>query len=262
MRPALYTFFVVLAGVWLGSVRAQTAMSVEELVARVQANTDQFEHSLPNFVCDEKVSSSLFHRGKQHDKTIESRFVGVQKRNRNVSFTESREVVSVNGQPAAKDQRYEGPFLFGGGFSSMLSLTFGLEASPYHTYTLAGEETVNGRPAFVLTFKTKEGQHHLFFLIDGKTVVNNDIGKAWIDKESYHVLRLERRYLNVGKNQGPLAAVVDYAEVQIGGQPFWMPKTVHAWQSAMKGGDHGEFSASYSNYRKFDVSSAIAFDEK
>jgi hypothetical protein len=113
----------------------------------------------------------------------------------------------------------------------------------------------------VLEFATREGQKELYFDLYGKAVLQKDVGKAWIDKISLRVLRLERHHLNVQKGQSPMVATVDYGEVRIDGKPFWMPVTVKAEQS-FKGGEWGQYLATYTNYRKFEVSSGIVFDEK
>jgi hypothetical protein len=239
---------------------AQTP-TVDAILAEVQNNAGQFVRSLPDFVCDEKVTSRGLHRGKVLEVVIESQFVGLQKRSGRMSYSETREIRTVDGNPARTGQKFTGPFLFGGGFSSLLDETFSPKYVSSHTYKIAGEEALNGTPAFVLEFATKEAQKELYFLLYGKAVLQKDVGKAWIDKTSLRVLRLERHHLNVQKGQTPMVATVDYGEVRIDGKPFWMPTSVKAEQS-FKGGELGQYLATYTNYRKFEVSSGIVFDEK
>lgn len=240
--------------------------TVDEILARVQTNTGEFEQSLPDFVCDEKVTSKGVHKGKLSETIVESHFVGLQKKNGNKSFTETREIVTIGGKPARRGQRMDAPFLFGGGFSSVLDLTFAAKNTASQTYKIVGEETLGGRPALVIEFATNEGQKDLFFDNGSRVVAENDTGKAWIDRDSFHVLRLERHYLNVPKGSTPIIATVEYGEVRIGGKPFWMPLAVHAEADAYQIGsthaENGEYAAIYTNYRKFDVSTGIVFDEK
>ena len=238
----------------------QASTTVAEILAQVQLNAGQFVRSLPDFVCDERVTSRGTHKGKVTQVVIESHFVGLQKKSGRMSYTETREINTVNGQPARKGQRFQGPFLFGGGFSSILNQTFSPIFVPSHTYKIAGEEMLRETDTLVMEFATKEGQKELYFDYFGKAVVQKDTGKAWIDKGSLQVLKLERHYLNVQKGESPMLATVEYGEVRIDGKPFWMPSRVSA-QQTFKGGDTGEYLAEYSNYRKFEVSSGIVFTE-
>jgi hypothetical protein len=248
-----------------GRLSSQSAISpravapIDEILARVQTNTGQFAQSLPDFVCDEKVTSKAVKRSRPHRVVIESHFVGLQKTNGRMAYTETREIVTVNGSKAAKGQKFEGPFMFGGGFSSLLEHTFSSKSAPSHTYQITGEEMLGGRPALVIEFATKESQQELFLGFYGRGYIQKDTGKAWIDKETMQVMRLERRYLNVPKGETPIVASVEYGEVRIDGKPFWMPATVRAAQTASKRWAKGEYLAAYTNYKKFQVSSEISF---
>ena len=99
MRPA----FPLLAG-WLSiqALAAQTpAPTIDEILARVQTNTGQFESVLPDFVCDGKVVSLKILRNLlTREGSAESHFTGLQKKSGKMNFTESREFVTINGKPA------------------------------------------------------------------------------------------------------------------------------------------------------------------
>lgn len=241
------------------AISGQGQPAIDEILARVQTNTGQFVQSLPDFVCDERVTSKAVRRGKQLEVVIESHFVGLQKRAGRNSYTETREVVSINGEPAKKGQKTRGPFLFGGGFSSILEITFSARSIPSHTYKIAADEIVRGKQVIVVEFATREDQKDLYFDSFGKTRLQHDVGKAWLDKDSLQVLRLERHYLNVGEGQSPLISMVEYSNVRIGDKTFWMPSTVTATQSDSKKTSQAEYRAVYTNYRKFEVSSGIVF---
>jgi hypothetical protein len=236
--------------------------TVEEILARVQSNTGQFETSLPDFVCDEKVTSRDIEKNGLVEVVIESHFAGLQKETRKLGFTEHREIVTLNGKPARKNQKFEGPFLFDGGFSAILHETFSAKNVPSQTYKIAGEEMLAGKPAIVIEFATREGQKELYITFYGKTLVQKDVGKAWVDKQTLQLLRLERHFLNVPKGESPILSTVEYGEVQIDGKSFWMPSVVRSEQAQLKGARSGEYRAEYTNYRKFEVSSGIVFSEK
>jgi hypothetical protein len=235
--------------------------SIEEILARVQAGTGQFEKSLPDFVCDEKISSLARYGKKMIEVTTLSHFTGVQKKSGPMNYTESRELISVDGRAAQPGQELSGPILFGGGFSSVLNETFSPRYAPIHSYRVAGERQFRGRTTLVVEFATRPGQTLLAQDIDGHRYLLNDTGVAWIDKETLRVLRLRRRYLNVPEGNSPAEATVDYSEVQIDGKPFWMPKTVRMTQGRSRTFQNGAYTAEYSNYRKFETSSAITFDK-
>src|SRR5208283_1829745 len=105
---------------WLSiqALNAQTTpLTVKEILARVQTNTGQFERSLPDFVCGETVDSqTIAHGVLAREGIAESHFTGLQEQNRRMTFTESREFVTIDGKPAGKGQTLRGVLLSGGGF--------------------------------------------------------------------------------------------------------------------------------------------------
>jgi len=253
--------FLLLAG-WLSiqALGAQTAApTVDQILARVQTNTGQFEASLPDFTCDETIVARRIEHGVMaRDGSAESHFTGLQKASGRMSFTESREYVTINGAPAVKGQRLGGAFLFEGAFSSLLDGTFSTRAALFHDYQIAGREKCNNRPALVIKFATKRGQSGLRAEWGGRTMVQRDRGTAWIDEETLQVLRIERRFMNLPPGWLGLVARVNYGAVTIDGKPFWMPIEVEAERSSIDNVSR-EYRAEYRNYRKFEVSSGISF---
>ena len=252
-----------LLAAWLSTqvLAAQTTpLTVKEILARVQTNTGQFERSLPDFVCDEKIDSQTIAHGVLAREAIaESHFTGLQKQNRRMTFTESREFVTINGKPAGKGQPLRGVFLFGGGFSSLLDQTFSAKFAPVHDYRITGEERFNDRAALVIEFATKPDQKLLQAAWKGTAMIQRDTGKAWIDLETLQVLRIERRFLNLPREWTGLVATVDYGPVSIDEKPFWMPLRVKADQTTKRGPEE-VYTAEYRNYRKFDVASGIVYE--
>jgi hypothetical protein len=246
--------------VWLDGGPTPT---IEEILARVQTNTGQFARSLPDFVCDEKVTSKALRKGQAVETTVESRFMGRQEKSGRMTFTESREVRSVDGKEAGPREKLKGPFLFAGGFSSLLDLTFAANHVAHHTYKIVGEERVLGRPLLVVEFATRSGQDAMKILHYGKPVAASDKGKAWIDRESLQVVKIVREF-GAGRGATAVTATVEYGEARIGERGFWMPLRVSAVQAAgtvaPKGVVNGEYVAVYRNYRKFDVTSGISFE--
>lgn len=236
--------------------------NLEEVLHRLQENVAQFAASLPDFVCNERIVSSKVENGRTTKETvIESVFTGSQKKDQqgHLAHTENREVTTIDGKKASKSNRPKGPFIVGGGFSSLLSAAFGAKAEPYRNYRLAGTETVEGRELLVVAFSTKEGQHEMMALFEKKPFAPQDTGKVWVDPESMKILRLEMRVLNPPRPISQWVVIADYGNVTIDGKPYWMPKTVKSEVSRDKGKGQARFVAEYSNYRKFDVSVGIKY---
>ena len=239
----------------------QTA-SIEDVLPRVQATASNFFSALPDFLCNEDATSTFASNGKLEKETrIQSTFRGVQAKSKGYSFTETRETQTINGQPAAKDEIVKDAFTFAGGFSSVLHETFAIENTGLQTFRIAGTDSVEGKKAIVIEFETRDGEKALAIGWRGKKVVTKETGKAWIDPQTMQVLRLERKYWNLPPAVTVLTVAVNYANVEIGGKMYLMPKTVRA-ESARANGKKSElriYTATYTQYRKFNVSSGVRF---
>jgi hypothetical protein len=242
---------------------AQSVPKLNQILPRIQEHVKEFEHSLPDFICDEKITSKELMAGKTiHETDIDSIFRGTQNRDKNPdkkyqAFTEWRDIQTIDGRPAPKGQQLTGPFLFGGGFSSILVEIFSAENSRYFNYKVIGIDKVDGQAAVVLKFETQKDQQALLHReLFGTQYVMKGSGKAWIDLSSMNVLRLEIQYLDPPMPEGVLSLSVDYAPVVIKEQTFWMPKTVTAEQTVPnpKMPVGGQYVAEYSNYQEFKVS--------
>jgi hypothetical protein len=247
---------------------AQSVPKLDQILPRVQEHVKEFEHSLPDFICDEKITSKELMGGTTiHETDIDSTFRGTQNRNRKPDgkyepFTEWRDIQTIDGRPAPKGQQLTGPFLFGGGFSSILVEIFSPENSQYFNYKVIGTESLDGKPAVVIKFETKKDQQALLHReLFGAEYIMKGSGKAWIDPLSMNVVRLELQYLDPPVPEGVLTVRVDYAEVVINEKKFWMPKTLRAEQTVPnpKMPVGGEYIAEYSNYQQFKVSTRITY---
>jgi hypothetical protein len=235
--------------------------TVDQVLHRIQQNVDQFEASLPDFLCDERIVSSAVASGKVTKHTvIESTFVSTRKPDelKHLQYIETRELIRVDGKSARKGQKPKGPFIQEGGFSAVLGTTFNERVASSRNYALAPPESLDGKPMLVITFATKEGQTQIGATVDGKSFLMTDSGKACIDPDSMQVVRLEKQVTHAPPPYDLWNLSVDYAPVTIAGKPFWMPRSVRteitpsSFTRAML-----RFEAGYSNYRKFDVTSGI-----
>ena len=247
---------------------SQPMPKLSQILPRLQDHVKEFEHSLPDFICDEKITSKELMGGTTiHETDIDSTFRGTQNRDKNPDgkyepFTEWRNIQMIDGRPAPKGQQLTGPFLFAGGFSSILVEIFSAENSRYFNYKIIGGDKVDDKPAVVLKFETKKDQEALLHRdLFGTRYVMKGSGKAWIDSTSMNVLRLEIQYLDPPMPEGVLTLAVDYAPVVIKEKTFWMPRTVTAEQTVAnpKAPVGGQYIAEYSNYHEYKVSVRIKY---
>src|SRR5689334_13420735 len=128
---------MLLQFLWGSPASAQT---IDEVLAAVGKNVSRFQDLLPDFVCNERITSTQFDSGKIiKQKVVESTFTGIQRSSEEkeirFAFTESREVLTVNGKPVAKGTPFPKlPYLFSGGFGSLLITTFAPENLAIHDY--------------------------------------------------------------------------------------------------------------------------------
>ncbi|HEY2360033.1 MAG TPA: hypothetical protein VGK36_02875 [Candidatus Angelobacter sp.] len=143
---------------------AQTVPKLDQILPRIQQRVKEFESSLPDFICDEKITSRELMGGKTiHETDIDSTFRGTQNKDKNPDgkyepFTEWRDIQTIDGRPAPKGQQLTGPFLFGGGFSSILVEIFSSENSRYFNYKVIGADKVDEKAAVLIKFETKKDQ--------------------------------------------------------------------------------------------------------
>jgi hypothetical protein len=253
----------------LGSIgSSQSVPKLGQILPRIQEHVKEFESSLPDFICDEKITSKELMGGTTiHETDIDSTFRGTQSRDKNPDgkyepFTEWRDIQTIDGRPAPKGQQLTGPFLFGGGFSSILDEIFSAKNAQYFNYKVMGTERIDQKSSVVLKFETKKDQNALLHReLFGTQYVMKGSGKAWIDLASMNVLRLEIQYLDPPMPEGVLSLAVDYAPVVIKEKTFWMPRTVTAEQTVPnpKMPVGGQYVAEYSNYQEFKVSVRIKY---
>ncbi len=237
---------------------------LDQVLSRIQDHVKEFELSLPDFICDERITSRELMSGTViHETVINSTFRGTQNKDgKDKPFTEWREIHTIDGRPAPKGQQLTGPFFFGGGFSSVLDTIFSVKNSQYFNYKLIGTQKLDEDVALVIKFETKKGQTALLHReLFGSQYVMKGSGKAWIDPSSMNVVRLELQYLDPPVPEGVLTVRVDYAEVVINEKKFWMPETLTAEQTVPnpKAPVGGQYIAEYSNYQQFKVATRITY---
>src|SRR5262245_8625149 len=103
-RPAIVVGFAFML-LFLSS--AACAQSVNEVLDAVNRNVKEFQETLPDFVCNERITSTELDDGLVvKEKVVESVFTGLQRSNIEnrvrFAFTESRDPISIDGKAVRK----------------------------------------------------------------------------------------------------------------------------------------------------------------
>jgi hypothetical protein len=198
------------------------AQSVDDVVAAVSKNVEQFQNQLPDFVCNERITSSTFESGKVRERrTVEAVFSESRKRG------EQRDIRAIDETPAKKNAKMPPlPAYFDVGFSGLLVTAFSPVILRMHNYSLDPKPGEPGR--ILLQFETRRDQNDLQWTLNGDKRVVRDTGNVWIDSASMQVSHLERHFLNLPRSLARLVITSDYGPVTIDEKQFWLPKTFQA----------------------------------
>jgi hypothetical protein len=232
---------------------------LSEIIEGVSQHVREFQELLPDFVCSEKITSNRRDSGKiTGQKTVESVFTSLQAPRSGLAFSESRDVTAIDGKqvrPGTSMPKL--PYEMGGGFGSLLAMTFAPANTMVHDYEIAEPEHQQDSKTILIRFRTKPGQRQLGEILNGRHFYSNDVGKALIDLRSMQVLRLERQSLD---NPAPFASnsmVVAYGPVAIDDREFWMPQSVRSEVVERNPKKTALYIAEYSDCRKFTTTVQI-----
>jgi hypothetical protein len=218
---------------------------VNDVVAAVSNNVEEFWKFLPNFICNEKITSATYSHGKtRKQKTVESIFISDRKTGSH------REITSIDGKPAKKNAKLpELPVNMSTGFGFIIQSTFTPNILQYHDYELRPNRDTDGRIA--VQFETKPDQQKIKWDLDGKALIARDAGTAWIDPASMQVVRIERSFLNLPDRLTEMILTSEYHPVTFGKNTFWLPEYLRTFLRERDPLKTGMFLAEYSNCRKF-----------
>jgi hypothetical protein len=224
---------------------------VNEVVAAVSKNVEEFWNLLPDFVCNEKITSATYTSGKiREQKVVESIFTSPRK------APSHREITSIDGKPAKKNAKMPGlPVNMTAGFGFIIQATFTSRMLQYHNYSLAPQRDRDGKMAVL--FETKKDQQEIKWDHGGKAFVARDAGTAWIDPVSMQVAQIERSFLNIPNHFSHMTLSSEYRPVAIGKNSFWLPQYLRADLTERDPEKTGMFLAEYTNCRKFGAEVTI-----
>jgi hypothetical protein len=249
------------------SVDAQSqAPAMEEVLATARRNVIQLRDTLPNFVCNEKITSHIFENSKMSkQKVIDSLFTWTreaQPKSKLERMIESREVLAIDGKPVRKGTEMpDAPFL--PNEPTVNSLFLVLASAPgvapyFYAYKVNGREQVGDLSTLRIEFEQM------------KPIIGSlrFAGTAWIDLEFMQTVRTELHLLGFARSSvmddfEAYSVLTDYAKAEIDGKPFWLPKSVKVEGTRNKNGKSdgyvARYLAEYANCHRFDVSVEIKF---
>jgi hypothetical protein len=233
----------------------QSNPTLDQILVRIESNTEQYKASVPSFLCDEDIVSQEIHDGKlKHETTVDALFRVTRSPSQQGVVDESREVRAVDGKPAGNN-KLKMPISFTGGFSGALAKF--LSADHHQCFDYASDpvaSTPKGSAAFIFTAREAAAKDPACASVQPGTK-----GKFITDSATGQVTHIERTVpYPIGKDPGILStASVDFAPVTLSGKSFWLPFMVSASTSETPKTNAFRFTARYSNYHRFAASSTI-----
>jgi len=230
---------------FLQTTASPPLQAVNDVVTAVSSNVAEFWNLLPDFVCNEKITSTTYESGKVRDqKIVESIFTSSNK------GSPQREVMAIDGKPAKNNAKMPGlPVELNMGFGFVIQATFTPSIVTAHNFAFGPKASSDGTLA--VQFETKKDQQRIKWDLGGKSLVARDAGIAWIDTASMQVARIERNFLNLPNGLSRMSASSDYGPVTIGKNTFWLPRTLRIDTSERDPRKTGQYLAEYSNCRKY-----------
>jgi hypothetical protein len=232
--------------------------SLDEILLGLDSNLHHYDAQIPNFFCNEHVTSVIVY-GKNHQSTVTDSIFRLKHSTGSGeagTFTESREVKAINGTPA-DGKNISGPSILSGVFSGGLN-TVSLGQKSCMSYALQPIKPGHRDEPYVVQFATLPGDQHT----EGCVLKEEGAGRVFIDPATMQVKRMELtvpRHAILPAVTGVWHVSIDYSPVQLGGQTFWMPASITSRATPENVRDHTIwwFNARYTAYHKLEVTSRI-----
>jgi len=235
------------------AVEADWPKFLEQVRAKAIAYTDE----LPNFICTQVTqrSARYFPGGWR---SVDN-FVA------ELSYFDRKEhykILTVANQAttSATIENLSGTRSTGEFGTSMRSL---FDPGTNAVFRLEGREQTNGRETIRLGYQVvRETSSRSINYNNERTIVTAYRGRCWIDPESFQVVRLEDKAINIPPDF-PITrsdGATDYDLADIGGRKYWLP--VRAEVLLVEGGAklHTRNVIEFKRYRKFEAEVRIVPD--
>jgi hypothetical protein len=264
------------------SARAQSvSMTLDDILIRLDGNLQSFDTQVPSLFCHEHSVSKMTvapqpNSGSkkkappapQTQTTVTEstfRLKRVPTSETAVSLVESRDIKTVDGEPA-QSQQITGPALLSGAFSSATAIASQRLAACVHM-TLQPIQPDKPTAPYVIEFTTApkaERPQNCILQDDGS-------GRIYVDSDSMQITRIEFTAphhplsgsveMSYGRPvrapTGIWNVTIDYASVAFGRNVFWLPSAVTGVLSGGTVPTIWSFEAHYNNFHKLEVESHV-----
>ena len=234
-------------------VEADWPKFLEQVRAKAIAYTDE----LPNFICTQLTqrSARYFPGGWRTVDNFVAELSYFDKKEHYKILTVANQATTTATMENLSGTRSTGEF-----GSSMRSL---FEPATNAAFRLEGREQTNGRETIRLGYQVaRETSSRSINYNNERTIITAYRGRCWIDPESFQVVRLEDKAINIPPDF-PITrsdGATDYDLADIGGRKYWLP--VRAEVLLVEGGAklHTRNVIEFKKYRKFEAEVRIVPD--
>ena len=234
-------------------VEADWPKFLEQVRAKAIAYTDD----LPNFICTQLTqrSARYFPGGWRTVDNFVAELSYFDKKEHYKILTVANQATTTATMENLSGTRSTGEF-----GSSMRSL---FEPATNAVFRLEGREQTNGRETIRLGYQVaRETSSRSINYNNERTIITAYRGRCWIDPESFQVVRLEDKAINIPPDF-PITrsdGATDYDLADIGGRKYWLP--IRAEVLLVEGGAklHTRNVIEFKRYRKFEAEVRIVPD--
>ena len=223
------------------------------LLKAIESN-EAFTEKLPNFLCKQFMTrSSSRNLGKKwkDEDVVEAEVLIVERR-------EQYRDIKIDGQAtgATDLSQIGGPWSTGEYGAVVWNLFV-----PYSRTEFAeeGPDTVGDRQTLVYRYKIEQENSRWMLNMNGKKHSPGHHGKVWIDLETGRVLRVEMEatFLPYNFPMSTVAAVLEYADVEIDGQSYLLPSTAENTGCVRDSAVCSRIQVDFRDYQKFSSESTL-----
>jgi hypothetical protein len=189
--------------------------TIAEILGKVQSNVQESRKLSTELACKEKRTFLASSNGATS--LLWSAETDIVRTPDGAPF---RRIVSVKGKAPQSwlekgDSVYGNEEMFG-----TAEHVFSVPSRDGRTFKLTGSQTLDGRSTYVVEFEAKPVNF------------KREFGKAWVDKQSFQIPRIELHLIN--ESFDPFTTA-EYSRIEIDGKPFWVPTKRTIMTNAMRG---------------------------
>jgi hypothetical protein len=227
----------------------------------VREHVQRLETSVPNFICDERIISQLYDKGKLRKETkAQAVLTTTRSNNEHRSlFRETRAEMTINGKRTKRNE-IPGPFVWHGGpaYGDLHFLFNSDLAGVCLDRHLIGPVKLGDKDALLIeTSASAEVSTNE----DCSDLRPDSADKIWLDVKTLNVMRIESHNPPTTRIPGAdLTLTVDYVPVIFDGEEYWLPSHFTSRLDLRFIPQYLIYEAFFTNYHKFGVNSIVRID--